>query len=137
MQYLQKKVRGGVHFLHADEHQSFHKFVLSFLIEGARHVQSTQNRKLLIFLQYLEKKKIFIKCTFCMQINMKASCKLILTFWVCLAKQNFTPVMKYCSAAIAFIFNCDVKHWNILWGSSHVCCYLLFYDNDGHKREID
>ena len=57
MQYLQKKVRGGVHFLHADEHQSFHKFVLSFLIEGARHVQSTQNRKLLIFLQYLEKKK--------------------------------------------------------------------------------
>ena len=33
-------------FLHADEHQS-----LLFLMEVARYVQSTQNRKLVIFLQ--------------------------------------------------------------------------------------
>ena len=45
-----KEVRKGVHFLHADEHQSFYKLRL-FLMEVARYVQSTQNRKLVIFLQ--------------------------------------------------------------------------------------
>ena len=52
LQYLQKKeVRKGVHFLHADEHQSFYKLGLLFLMEVARYVQITQNRKLVIFLQ--------------------------------------------------------------------------------------
>ena len=51
LQYLKKKVRKGVHFLHADEHQSFYKLGLFFLMEVARYVQSTQNRKLVIFLQ--------------------------------------------------------------------------------------
>ena len=41
----------GVHFLHAAEHQSFYKLGLLFLMEVARYVQSTQNRKLVIFLQ--------------------------------------------------------------------------------------
>ena len=31
-QYLRKEVRDGVHFLHADKHQSFYKLALSFLI---------------------------------------------------------------------------------------------------------
>ena len=30
------------------------KLVLSFLMEVARHVQDTQNRKLVIFLQYIK-----------------------------------------------------------------------------------
>ena len=51
LQYIKKKVRKGVHFLHADEHQSFYKLGLLFLMEVARYVQSTQNRKLVIFLQ--------------------------------------------------------------------------------------
>ena len=38
-QYLKKEVRNGVHFLHADKHQSLYKLVLSFLMEVARHVQ--------------------------------------------------------------------------------------------------
>ena len=42
--------------MHADEHQSFYKLGLLFLMEVARHVQSTQNRKLVIFLQYIKKK---------------------------------------------------------------------------------
>ena len=33
-----------------------YKLALSVLIEVARHVQSTQNRKLVIFLQYIKKK---------------------------------------------------------------------------------
>ena len=56
MQYLKKEVRERVHFLHADEHQSFYKLALSFLIEVATHLQSTQNRKLVIFLWYFKKK---------------------------------------------------------------------------------
>ena len=55
LQYLKKEVRDGVHFLHAGKHQSFHKLALLFLMEKARHVQSNQNRKLVIFLQYLNK----------------------------------------------------------------------------------
>ena len=55
LQYLKKEVRDGVHFLHANKHQSFYKLALSFLMEVARHVQSTQNRKLVIFLQYIKK----------------------------------------------------------------------------------
>ena len=37
--------------MHADEHQSFYKSELLFLIKVARYVQSTQNRMLVIFLQ--------------------------------------------------------------------------------------
>ena len=56
LQYLKKEVRNRVHFLHADKHQSFYKFTLSFSAEVARHIQSIQNRKLVMFLQYREKK---------------------------------------------------------------------------------
>ena len=48
LQYLKKEVRKRVHFLHADEHQSFYKLGLFFFMEMARYVQ---NRKLVIFLQ--------------------------------------------------------------------------------------
>ena len=37
--------------MHADQHQSFYKQELLFLIKVARYVQSTQNRMLVIFLQ--------------------------------------------------------------------------------------
>ena len=53
LQYLKKEVRNGHHFWHADKR--FCKLVLSFLMEVAIHVQNTQNRKLLIFLQYIRK----------------------------------------------------------------------------------
>ena len=60
MQYLyniSKEVRNGGHFWHGDKRQSFYKLVLSFLMEVARHVQNTQNRKLVIFLQYIKKNR--------------------------------------------------------------------------------
>ena len=56
LQYLKKEVRNGVHFVHADKHQSFDKLALLFLMEATRHVQSTQNRKLVKFLQCIKKK---------------------------------------------------------------------------------
>ena len=58
LQYLKKEVRDGVHFLHADKHQSFYKLAFLFLMELARHIQSTQNRELVIFLQHFKKKKL-------------------------------------------------------------------------------
>ena len=68
LQYLKKEIRDGVHFLHADEDQNFYKLALWFLMEVARHVQSTQNRKLVIFLQYLKKKVLqLLLCSIVMQ----------------------------------------------------------------------
>ena len=53
LQYLykisKKEFRKGVHFSHADEHQSFYKLGLFFFMEVARYVQSTQNSELVIF----------------------------------------------------------------------------------------
>ena len=57
LQYLEE-VRDGVQLFHAYKHQSFNKLTLSFLMEVARHVQSTQNKKLVIFLQYPKKKEL-------------------------------------------------------------------------------
>ena len=43
-QYLKKEVRNWGHLWHADKLQRFYKLVLSFFMDAARHVQSTQNR---------------------------------------------------------------------------------------------
>ena len=69
LQYLQKQVRDEVIFLHADKHPSFlpvyfntlggkvfYKLILSLLIAGINHSQSTQINKSAISLQYLKKK---------------------------------------------------------------------------------
>ena len=61
-QYLKKEVRDGVHFLPADKHQSFYKLALLYLMEVARHVQSTQDRKLVMFLQNIKKKLSQLFC---------------------------------------------------------------------------
>ena len=55
LQYLKKEVRNGGHFWQADKRQRFYKLVLTFLMEVARQVQNIQNRKLVIFLQYIKK----------------------------------------------------------------------------------
>ena len=53
---LQYLIKNKVDFLRADKHQSFYKLALSFLMELTRHVKSTQNRKSVMFLQYIKKK---------------------------------------------------------------------------------
>ena len=53
---LRKKSVMKLIFLHADEHQSFQMLTLLFLMEVTRHVQSTQNMMLVMFLQYLKEK---------------------------------------------------------------------------------
>ena len=54
LQYLKKEVRNGVHFLHADKHQSFLKVAIIAFDGNGRNVQSIWNRKLVIFLQYIK-----------------------------------------------------------------------------------
>ena len=59
---------------------------------------------------------------------MKVSYKLILTSWVCLARQNFTSAIKYLSVATAFVFYYDGKHLAILRRSSPVVtCFTHFF----------
>ena len=69
LQYLKKEVRNGVHFLHADKCQSFHK-LSSFLMEVVRHVQNTQNKKLVI-LQYIKKKLLQLLLCFIVMQNIQ------------------------------------------------------------------
>ena len=67
-QYLKKEVMNGVVFLHADKPQPFCKFRLLFSVKVARHIQSTQNRKLVMFLQYLKKNVLqLLLCSIVMQ----------------------------------------------------------------------
>ena len=61
LQYLRKEVRDGVCILHADKHRSFYKLALLSLMEVARHVQSTKNRKLVMFLQYFQRLVMFLQ----------------------------------------------------------------------------
>ena len=54
--------------MHADERQGFYKLALPFLMKVARHAQTTQNRKLIIFLQYIKKKLLkLLLCSIVMQ----------------------------------------------------------------------
>ena len=54
--------------MHVDKNQSFYKSTLSFSVEVARHIQSIQNRNLVMFLQYLKKKlSQLLLCSIVMQ----------------------------------------------------------------------
>ena len=92
LQYLKKEVRNGVHFLHADKHQSFYKLALSFLMEVASYVQSTQNRNLVIFLQDIKKnyRNCFCVLFWCRTFRyfMGVNSCLLLLFWVDVAKNG-------------------------------------------------
>ena len=59
----------------ADKHKSFYKLALLFFMEVTRHVQSMENKKLVILLKSLKK-----------------------------------------SGIAAFVFYCDPKHSDVLWG---------------------
>ena len=54
MQYLQKSMGYEVDFLNTDKHKSFYKIIVSLWVCVARHAQSTENDKFVMFLQYLK-----------------------------------------------------------------------------------
>ena len=85
LQYIKKKVRDEVDFLHADKHETFlqvdfstldikvfSNVVLSLLMDMIKYSQSTQSNKFEISLEYL-KKKLGMEFIFCMQKNIKVS----------------------------------------------------------------
>ena len=77
LQYLQKKVKDQIDFLHVDKHQSFYKVnfntlgikvsykvILSLLTGTMKHYQSTQSNKFAISLQRLKKKTLGMEFIF-------------------------------------------------------------------------
>ena len=83
-------------------------------------------------------KKLRMEFVFCMQINTKVSKNWHYRFWWEQQIRRlviFFPYIKkkaFCFLITAFGFCCDVKHLVVLWGSSHVCCYLfLVYSKMG------
>ena len=60
----------GAHSLHVHENQSFYKLALLFLMKAIRapNLQSTQDRKLVVFLQYIiQKLSELLLCSIVMQ----------------------------------------------------------------------
>ena len=81
LQRVKKTVSNAVDFLHVDKHESFLQIDTIILMEMVKYFRSSQNSKFAVSLQYL-KKEVGMKLTFCMQINIKVSYKLISTLWV-------------------------------------------------------
>ena len=105
-----KKVRNRFHFLHADKHQSFYILTLSFLMEVARHVQSTQSKKLVIFLKYIKKKL------------------LQLLFWFyCDTKQLYIIIIFYRSPVCCYLFIVQTDYFSDLMLPFQLEQFVLTY----------
>ena len=67
-------------FLHAGKHKNLLQIDTMILMEIAKHLQSSQNSKFTMSVQYL-KKEDRDKLIFRMQISIKVAYKLISTLW--------------------------------------------------------
>ena len=70
LRYIKKEGTIGAHSFHVDKNQSFYKLALLFLMKAIRtpNLQSTQDRKLVIFLQYIiQKVSELLLCAIVMQ----------------------------------------------------------------------
>ena len=94
LQIDKKEVRDEVDFLHADKHQNFlqvdfntfgikdpYKVILSFLLGMIKHSQRSSISKVTMSLQCIKKKKLGREFIFSLQMNLKASYRLISTLW--------------------------------------------------------
>ena len=73
LQYLKKEIKNGVHFLHADKHQSF-KVALLFLMEVARYFHIGTFPKLVTFFQHFRKKVLQLLLCFVLMQNIQIFC---------------------------------------------------------------
>ena len=108
LQHLEQEFRNGFHLLHGDKHQSFYKSALSFLIKVARHVQNTQNRNLVIFLQYIKKVLQLPLCCIVMRNRYFSgvhSCLLLLVTYK--IAQNNCEITCDLKAFFAWLLTCD------------------------------
>ena len=107
LQNLKKELRNGSYFLHADKQQRFDKLGLLFLIEVARCVQSTQNRKLVIFLQYVKKKmlQLFLCSTLMQNIQIFYLGPVMFVVTCFLAQQSCRNVLlEHCNTILNSIY---------------------------------
>ena len=138
-----------VDFLHAAKYQSDlqvdfntldtkvgYKVILLLLISMMKHSQITQSNNFANLCN--SSKKLGMEFIFCMEINTKVSKNWRYRFWWKQQIRRLVIFLQYITKKvfyfliIAFVFYCDVKHLDILWGSSHVCCYLfLVYSKMG------
>ena len=77
LQHLKREVSDAVDFLHADKLESLLQIDTMISMKMVKYSQCSQNSKFASSLQYLKKEEM--KLTFCMQINIKVSYKLIST----------------------------------------------------------
>ena len=68
------------------------------------------------YLYNISKKKLGREFIFCMQMNIKVSTSWDYSFWWKWPDMSKVPKN---------VFYCDAKHSDILWGPSHVYCYIL------------
>ena len=136
LQYLRKEVRDGVCILHADKHRSFYKLALLSLMEVARHVQSTKNRKLVMFLQYFQRLVMFLQyfqrkvatvllqCKTFRYFSGVQSCLLLLVskvFFLCIRNtyfqehQSFFPWLQCIKQEFTFLFLGFFKKLDVLY----------------------
>ena len=81
MRYVKKEVSDEIDFLLADKHVSLLQIDTMTLTGIVKHFQSFQNSKVTMSLQCIKKKKLGREFIFSLQMNLKASYRLISTLW--------------------------------------------------------
>ena len=133
VQYLKKEIRDDIDFLDADKHKSGlqvdfntldtkfgYKVILWLLISMMKHSQITQSNNFANLCNI--SKKLGMEFIFCMQINTKVSKNWHYRFWWKQQIRRLVIFLQYikkkvfCFLITAFVFYCDVKHLDILWG---------------------
>ena len=85
LQYLKKDVNDEVDLLHADKHENVLQIDIVILMRMVNYLQSFQN-SMVAFLYNISKNRLEIKLIFCLQINIKVACKVILSFFMSMVK---------------------------------------------------
>ena len=90
LQYLKTAVSDEVDFLHAGKHESFLQ-IDTMILMGQEWSSIPKVPKIasLQCLYNISKKELDMKLIFCMYINIKASCKVILSLLLGMTKQAF------------------------------------------------
>ena len=152
VQYLKKEFRDEVDFLHADKRRSglqvdsntldtrfCCKVILWLLISMIKHSQISQSNNFANLCNI--SKKLGMGFFFGMQINTKVSKNWHYQFWWIQKIRRLVIFLQHIKKKVfyflitVFVFYCGEKHLDILWGSSHVRCYLFLGDY-GQKWEL-
>ena len=99
--YRKKEVNDEVYFLHTDKHQSLLPGDISFWVSVTRHAQRTQNK--FAYLCNISIKTWGMKLIFCLLINTKVFNKLIVSLWVCVARQTQSTKSNHFTISLQYL----------------------------------